>query len=91
MVVVNMIVDLELPYAEGKKGRRAVLNAIKDKLKNRNISLLDCSGEYPKSASLAIVYLSGDAVAAKRKVGEIEELIYRADSSLSFDISYELL
>lgn len=91
MVVVNMVVDLELPYVEGKKGRRAVLNAIKDKLKNRNISLLDLSGEYPKSATLAIVYLSGDAVSAKKKVGQIEELIYQVDSSLSFDISYELL
>lgn len=91
MVVVNMIVDLELPYVEGKKGRRAVLNAIKDKLKNRNISLLDLSGEYPKSATLALVYLSGDAVSAKKKVAQIEELIYRVDSSLSFDISYELI
>ncbi len=91
MVVVNMIVDLELPYVEGKKGRRAVLNAIKDKLKNRNLSLLDLSGEYPKNATLAIVYLSGDAVSAKKKVGMIEELIYQTDSSLMFDISYELL
>ena len=91
MVVVNMIVDLELPYAEGKKGRRAILNSIKDRLKNRNISLLDLSDEYPKHASLAIVYVSGDTVAAKKKIMTIEELIYQVDSSLVFDISYEIL
>ena len=91
MVIVNMIIELELPFVEGKKGRRAVLNSIKDKLKNRNISILDLSGEYPKNGTLAIVYLSGDAVSAKKKVGQIEELIYQVDSSLSFDISYELL
>ena len=91
MVVVNMIVDLELPFAEGKKGRRSILNAIKDRLKNRNVSLLDLSGEYPKNATLAIVYLSGDTVTAKKKVMQIEELIYQVDSSLVFDISYEIL
>jgi len=91
MIIINMIIEFELPYVEGKKGRRAVLNAIKDKLKNRNISLLDLSGEYPKNATLAIVYLNGDAVSAKRKVTQIEELIYQVDSSLSFDIRYEMI
>jgi hypothetical protein len=91
MTVAHAILHFDLPYVQGKKGRRAVLNSIKDRLKKRNLSLLDVSGEYPKEGILAIAFLSLSEEEARKKLTEIEELIYKTNAELAFDMEYELL
>ena len=60
MIICNCILHFELPYIHSLKGRRAVTNAFKEKLRSFNVSLLDISGAYAKEADIAFVFLSPD-------------------------------
>ena len=82
---------MNLPYANSLKGRRKVLNSIKEKLKKQNLSILDISGEYPKNATLAIVYLSIDEESALKKLQKIESLLESSFVEVEFEISYEIV
>ena len=91
MVIVNLIADFELPFVFSLKERRRVLNSIKDKLKKFNVSTLDISGEYPKEASIAIVF----AVHNEKQAGEIREKIenflYKNFPEIEFYFDIEII
>ncbi|GAB6046114.1 hypothetical protein JCM11957_17130 [Caminibacter profundus] len=91
MLIVNMIADFELPFAVSLKSRRKVINSIKDKLKKFNVSILDISGEYPKEASIAIVF----AVHNEKQAGEIsrkiEEFLYKNFPEIEFFFDSEII
>ncbi len=91
MVIVNLLIEFELPFVEGLKGRRAVLNSIKERLKKMNLSVLDISSQYPKEAALAVVFASIDEKNAQKKIQKIEKLLYESFPQYSFDISFEIL
>ncbi len=91
MVIANVLIEFELPFVNSLKGRRAVLNSIKEKLKKFNISILDISGEYPKEASLAIAFLATDEPSANSYLQKIENFLYKHFPEYSFNISYEIL
>ncbi len=91
MIITNAIIEFELPFVEGLKGRRAVLNSLKEKLKRYNLSVLDISSEYPKEAALAVVFVSPDEKSALLYLQKIETLLYKNFPQFSFDIDYEML
>ncbi len=91
MTLLNAFIEMNLPYANSLKGRRKVLNSIKEKLKKQNLSILDISGEYPKNATLAIVYLSIDEESALKKLQKIESLLESSFVEVEFEISYEIV
>ncbi len=91
MVIVNLLIEFSLPFVNGLKGRRAVLNSIKEKLKKFNLSVLDISGEYPKEAALAVVFAAFDEKYAHKIIQKIEETLFRNFPEYSFEISYEML
>ena len=90
MTILNGYIDIQLPYAESLKGRRAILNAVKEKLKKFNLSQLDLSGEYPKEATIAIIFLAPDSVKAQQQIAKIESVLESAFPEAEFEISYEM-
>jgi hypothetical protein len=91
MVIVNLIADFDLPFVFSLKQRRKILNSIKDRLKKFNVSVLDISGEYPKEASVAVVYAAHNekqAIEIKRK---IEEFLYKHFPEIEFFFDVEII
>jgi uncharacterized protein YlxP (DUF503 family) len=91
MVIVNMIADFDLPFVFSLKERRKILNSIKDKLKKFNVSVLDISGEYPKEASLAIVYVTHNEKQAGEIRKKIEDFLYKNFPEIEFYFDVEII
>ena len=91
MVIVNLIIDFELPFVFSLKERRKITNSIKDKLKKFNVSILDISGEYPKEASIAIAFLSHNKKQAGEIKKKIEEFLFRSFPEIEFIFDYEII
>jgi len=91
MVIVNLIADFDLPFVFSLKERRKILNSIKQKLKKFNVSVLDLSGEYPKTASLAIVYASANTQKAYEIKTTIEEYLFRHFPEIEFIFDVEII
>jgi uncharacterized protein YlxP (DUF503 family) len=90
MKILNGYIDIRLPHVSSLKGRRALLNAIKERLKKFNLSQLDLSGEYPKEATIAIIFLAPDEMHAIRQIEKIESMLESSYPEAEFSISYEL-
>ncbi len=90
MVIVNGYIDMVLPNVSSLKGRRAVLNAMREKLKKFNLSQLDISGEYPKEASIAFIFLASDEVQANRILTNMEQMLERSFPECECEMSYEI-
>ena len=58
MIISYATIRIEIPKAHSLKGRRRIVNSIKERLKRFNISVLDISSEYAKEAEIALVWLS---------------------------------
>jgi uncharacterized protein YlxP (DUF503 family) len=91
MVIVNLIADFELPFVFSLKERRKILNSIKEKLKKFNVSVLDISGEYPKEASIAIIYGAFNAKQAAEIQRKIEEFLFKNFPEIEFVFDYEII
>ena len=75
MIVCTMYLHLDLPDVHSLKGRRSILNSLKERLKTFNVSVLDISSEYPKEATIALAFLSPDTVSAEQYRRKIETMI----------------
>ena len=91
MILCNCHLHMELPEIHSLKGRRAVLNSLKEKLKAFNVSVLDLSGEYAKEADVAFVFLSHDAKSAAQYREKIEAMLERNFSDYFYELDYEEL
>jgi uncharacterized protein YlxP (DUF503 family) len=91
MVIVNLIVDFELPFVFSLKERRKILNSIKEKLKKFNLSILDLSNEYPKEATLAIVYAAHNEKQAAEIRRNVEEFLFRNFPEIEFIFDVEII
>lgn len=89
MRLISCYIHLELPEVHSLKGRRAVLNSLKEKLKKFNVSYLDMSGEYAKEADIAFVFLSHDARSAAQYKEQIEQMLERNFSEYYYELEYE--
>jgi len=90
MVILNGYIDMQLPFVSSLKGRRTVLNSIKERLKKFNLSQLDISGEYPKEASIAFILLAQEHRLAEQQIQKIETVLESSFPEIEFSISYEL-
>ena len=89
MMLVSCHLHIELPEVHSLKGRRAVLNSLKEKLKKFNLSVLDLSGEYAKEADVAFVFLSHDAKSAAQYRTQIESMLERNFSEFYYELDVE--
>ncbi|MCF6207032.1 MAG: DUF503 domain-containing protein [Sulfurovum sp.] len=89
MILCNCLLHFELPQIHSLKGRRSVTNAVKEKLKRFNLSLLDVSGEYAKEADIAFVFLSPDAKHAAQYRHTIETMLERHFGEYDFTLDFE--
>lgn len=89
MILCNCHLHMELPEVHSLKGRRSVLNSLKEKLKKFNVSLLDISGEYAKEADIAFVFLSHNARRAAQYREEVESMLERNFSEYFYELEYE--
>ena len=91
MVIGNVFIRIDLPYVESLKGRRSVLNGIKDSLKKLNVSVLDISSEYAKEAELAVVYAAANEKLCNQIFQTIEQILEQRYPELQCDIELEML
>jgi len=91
VILCTMYLHFDLIDVTSLKGRRSVLNGLKERLKSYNVSLLDISGEYPREAELALAFLSPDRAAAARYREALEGMIERHFPQWPCDIEYEEL
>ena len=91
MIIVNLVVDFELPFVFSLKERRKIINSIKDKLKKFNVSILDISSQYPKEASLAIVFAAHNEKQAAEIERKIEEFLYKIFPEIEFYFDSEFI
>ena len=91
MVIVNVQLNLLLPYAESLKGRRKIVHSLKERLSKHNLSILDLSGEYVKEADIAIAFLALNQKAISQKIATIEDIINRHFSEIEYTIDYEII
>jgi uncharacterized protein len=89
MIICSCIIHLELPYVQSLKGRRSVVNSMKEKLKLFNVSVLDISGEYAKEADIAFVFLTPNVLKSAQYREKIEKMLETNFSEYHFDIEYE--
>lgn len=87
MILTLLEITLDFPYVESLKGRRALLNSFKDRVKKANLSLLDLSGEYAKEGFVAIAYLSINSQEARKKREFIEDIL----ESFAGEVEYEIV
>ncbi len=91
MTLTYASLRIDLPFVESKKGRRALLNSIKERLSKMNCSVLDLSGEYPKEAEIGIAFLSPDRQHAEQKIEKIETMLASRYPEIQTELTYELL
>lgn len=91
MLIVHLFLDLQLPYVSSLKGRRKISGSIKERLKRKNLSVADVSGEYVKEAALQICFLAKNEPEAKKSMESIERLLERFWSDIEYNISYEFI
>ncbi|WP_353662808.1 DUF503 family protein [Hydrogenimonas sp. SS33] len=91
MTLTYATLTIDLPYVSSKKGRRALLNAIKERLSRMNCSVLDLSGEYPKEAVVAVAFLTPTGQDADAKIEAIEQMLASRFPDLEVTIDYEAL
>ena len=91
MHLVNLLITIDLPYVQSLKGRRKIINSIKDRLSKMNLSVLDISSEYPKEAEIAIAFLTLSENDIQKKIQSIEKILDRYFSDINYEISYEIL
>ncbi len=91
MVIGNLLIRLDLPYVESLKGRRSVLNRIKDALKKLNVSVLDLSSEYPKEGELAVVYAAANEKLCAQVFQTIETILEQRFPELQCELELEVL
>lgn len=89
MIICHCDLHFELPHAHSLKGRRSVTNSVKEKLKAFNVSVMDVSGEYPKEADIALVFLSPDSRSAAQYRDKLERMLERHFSEYHYELSYE--
>jgi len=89
MIICTLYLHFDLPDIHSLKGRRAITNSIKERLKSFNVSVLDISSEYPKEASIAIAYLSPDAQSAAQYRQSIETMIETRFPEYPAEIDFE--
>ncbi len=91
MVIANVLIRLDLPYVESLKGRRSVLNRIKDSLKKLNVSVLDLSSEYAKEGELAVVYAAPNEKLCAQVFQTIETILEQRFPELQCELELEVL
>ncbi len=91
MLIVNLIVDFELPFVFSLKERRKIINSIKCRLKKFNVSILDISDEYPKNASIAIVFAAHNEKQAAEIQRKIENFLYKSFPEIEFYFDNEII
>ena len=91
MTLIYADLTIDLPFVTSKKGRRAVLQGIKERLHRMNCSVLDASGEYPKEAHIALAFLARDEQSAKQKIESIERMLEEHYPDLAVEVRYEIV
>jgi uncharacterized protein len=89
MLICHCTLHVELPGVQSLKGRRSVTNSLKEKLKAFNVSVMDISGEYPKAADVALVFLTPDARTGAQYREKIERMLERHFGEFVYDLEYE--
>jgi hypothetical protein len=89
MIISNCILHIDLPQVSSLKGRRAVTNSVKEKLKAFNVSVIDLSGEYAKEADIGFVFVSPTALQSAQYREKIESMLERNFSEYIYDLEHE--
>ncbi len=91
MLIVHLYITFDLPYVHSLKGRRKILASIKERLKNKNMAVVDVSGEYPKEGALEVCFFAASQNDAKNKIESLQNLLQERFSDIEYNIDYEII
>ena len=91
MIICSCMLHLDLFDAHSLKGRRSIVNKLKERLKTFNVSVMDISGEYSKEADIAFVFLSPDSLEAARYREKIEKALLKWFPEYAVELDFEEL
>jgi len=91
MILAYIQITIDLPYIHSLKGRRRVLNSIKERLKKGNLSILDISSEYAKEAAIAVALLTHNSRDLHKTIGFIESILDRFIGEIEYSLEYEIV
>ena len=91
MILAYIQITIDLPYIHSLKGRRKILNSIKERLKKGNFSILDISGEYAKEASIAVALLTHNNKDLQKSLEFIESILDRFAGEIEYSLEYEVI
>ena len=91
MIIGNVLIRIDLPQVHSLKGRRSVLNRIKDALKKMNVSVLDISSEYAKEGELVVLYAAANEKLCAQVFQMIESLLEQRFPELECEVEMEML
>ena len=91
MRVFVIYIHIDLEFVDSLKGRRKIINSIKDRLKTKNLSILDISAEYAKEIDLVLSFLSIDERSGKIKLQNIQNFLDDLYPELNLQIDYEII
>jgi len=89
MTLSHAILRLELPEAHSLKGRRRIVNSLKERLKAFNISVLDVSGSYVREAEIALAWLAHNPRQSAQIRQSVERVLERHFSEYPWDLEIE--
>lgn len=89
MIISNCLMHMELPEVQSLKGRRAVTNSVKEKLKSFNLSVIDLSGEYAHEADIGFVFASANMLLSAQYREKIEKMLERNFSEYMYEVEHE--
>jgi len=89
MLICHCDLHFELPHVHSLKGRRSIINGVKERLKAFNVSVMDVSGEYPKEADVAFVFLTSDSRSAAQYREKIEGMLERHFGEFVYEFTYD--
>ena len=80
MFVASVRVELHLPYAHSLKEKRAVLNRIKDRMKNTGAAVAEVDHlELWQRAALGMAVVAGEATALGGRLAVLREIVEQHD------------
>ncbi|BCD67983.1 DUF503 family protein [Nitratiruptor sp. YY09-18] len=91
MLIIHALITLDLPYITSLKGRRKILQSIKEKLKNKNVAVADLSGEYAKEGLLELVFFASSQNDANNKIQNLHKFLDDNFPDIRYTLEYEIV
>ncbi|MBB5022106.1 DUF503 family protein [Desulfurispira natronophila] len=90
MIIAAASIRLRMLHPGGLKGRRKVLHSLSRRIRTRNISVIDVSGEYAMEGELFAVAAVHSEAQGRELAQNLERLLAQHASEYEYELNWEL-